>query len=930
MKKTLKIFSIMFIFIGVLLLSSCKSKYEVTFKTYDNKVLKVVKVKHGSDAKEPNIPLREGYSFVGWDKEFTNVKKNIVVNAMFEINNYTITFETNGGSSLKELTYEYNEIIKTIKNTKKENYRFLGWYIDESFNTIFDYEKMPSKDLTLYAKWEEIIDVVMTFNPRVNGLETIVLSVPILEDGLDPFLNNPKFVKEGYLFKGWYTTKKGPYWDEPDKKSFPLTINYDIDLYAYWEPIDSKDIDYDSDQTYYKAINHSGALNLNPFTYENEYEKEIIDMMVAPFYQKTINWDTAIKLGLADYPGDFSNFEDDTYSIDMLFSTYETVMVKNFPVNEKDQSALLNGKFNDQLAITNKGKEWTFELKKNLMFEDGTIIDASVIEYTLKSWLDPKLNHGLSELMFTHEDMVMLSFINNAFNYHKGVVPWGRVGIELDPFDQYKFTIKVSQDITVMDAMNLMSTWRLINPTKYDESYNETLNRYDYGTTMYPFSSYGPYIVKNWIDEEEISFNKNYNYIFKHLINFKSQSIKILSDMNDANDLFEEDLLSELELTNDNYLDYLNNDKVLDTYTNAPLSLIINQAGTKVVDGQKRHKILSDKRFRQALLHGLNKVEFANTIYGPNKPNLLPITNIGKNYFDDTKTYIESEQHINLIEQELGWDLKDYGYDPTLAVTLFNEAYKDWLKEDNEGPVTLKYVTDETDVSKRLDTYIKESYEQLFKDEKGNKRLIIDVNVLSAYDRQLALRYHDFDLALTGVGFNVGIEAWWQYIAIGIIPAEIGAASYGLSYPYIGQAGKYKIAEYMYAEIEVNFKNTLNYINEIELLPVGYQTFLNLLDEEGVYKGTVEDIVFYFLENDVNPFLGNMEPFEGASAELYNLTSQIERVFLDYVPMVPLISHSMSKVYADNVVVEWPSFSAEFGWGLDQYRYLNTDPDFIN
>jgi len=33
-------------------------------------------------------------------------------------------------------------------------------------------------------------------------------------------------------------------------------------------------------------------------------------------------------------------------------------------------------------------------------------------------------------------------------------------------------------------------------------------------------------------------------------------------------------------------------------------------------------------------------------------------------------------------------------------------------------------------------------------------------------------------------------------------------------------------------------------------------------------------------------------------------------------------------VYQDRVVIDWPSYSTAFGWGSEQYRYLNTDKDF--
>lgn len=60
-----------------------------------------------------------------------------------------------------------------------------------------------------------------------------------------------------------------------------------------------------------------------------------------------------------------------------------------FPVNEHGESAIVDGEYDRDLADEIKGKEWTYTIRKDLKFEDGTPIDARTFEFTLQQWLDP-------------------------------------------------------------------------------------------------------------------------------------------------------------------------------------------------------------------------------------------------------------------------------------------------------------------------------------------------------------------------------------------------------------------------------------------------------------------------------------------------------------------------------------------------------------
>lgn len=89
---------------------------------------------------------------------------NIVVHASdlessIEINKYTITFNTNGGNEIENQIILENELVnKTIPI--KEGYIFLGWYSDSELNNKFDFNKPVNDNITLYAKWNKVINIV--------------------------------------------------------------------------------------------------------------------------------------------------------------------------------------------------------------------------------------------------------------------------------------------------------------------------------------------------------------------------------------------------------------------------------------------------------------------------------------------------------------------------------------------------------------------------------------------------------------------------------------------------------------------------------------------------------------------------------------------------------------------------------------------------
>ncbi|MCC8066521.1 MAG: InlB B-repeat-containing protein, partial [Clostridiales bacterium] len=83
--------------------------------------------------------------------------KYVEVFAVYEkvITEYTVTFNSNGGSEVESQTVKEGETAKEPTEPTLDGYTFAGWYSDAELTTAYDFSTSVSSDVTLYAKWEE-------------------------------------------------------------------------------------------------------------------------------------------------------------------------------------------------------------------------------------------------------------------------------------------------------------------------------------------------------------------------------------------------------------------------------------------------------------------------------------------------------------------------------------------------------------------------------------------------------------------------------------------------------------------------------------------------------------------------------------------------------------------------------------------------------
>ena len=168
------------------------NKYTIAFDTNGGSEIAPITQDYGTEITAPDNPTRKGYTFKGWDKAIpeTMPAENITVKAQWEINQYTITFDTNGGSEIAPITQDYGTKITAPDKPTRKGYTFKGW--DKAIP-----ETMPAENITVKAQWE-INQYTITFD--TNGGSEIA---PITQDYGTKITAPDKPTRKGYTFKGW-------------------------------------------------------------------------------------------------------------------------------------------------------------------------------------------------------------------------------------------------------------------------------------------------------------------------------------------------------------------------------------------------------------------------------------------------------------------------------------------------------------------------------------------------------------------------------------------------------------------------------------------------------------------------------------------------------------------------------------------------------
>ena len=127
--------------------------YSVRFLDWNGTEIKGESVEYQSAATAPDDPTREGYTFIGWDNDFSKITEEMTITAQYQINRYQVRFMDYDGTELQMDSVEYQSAAIAPYDPYRQGYTFIGW--DKDFTAII-------ADLDVYAQYEMGEDHEMT------------------------------------------------------------------------------------------------------------------------------------------------------------------------------------------------------------------------------------------------------------------------------------------------------------------------------------------------------------------------------------------------------------------------------------------------------------------------------------------------------------------------------------------------------------------------------------------------------------------------------------------------------------------------------------------------------------------------------------------------------------------------------------------------
>ena len=168
------------------------NQYTITFDSNGGSEVDAITQDYNTAVTPPAAPTKTGYTFAGWNQAVpaTIPAENVTLTAQWTINQYTITFNTGGGSEVAAITQDYASAVTAPAAPTKTGYTFKGWTPDVPM-------KIPAENVTVTAQWQ-INQYTITFN--TDGGTNVAA---ITQDYGTAVTAPAAPTKTGYTFAGW-------------------------------------------------------------------------------------------------------------------------------------------------------------------------------------------------------------------------------------------------------------------------------------------------------------------------------------------------------------------------------------------------------------------------------------------------------------------------------------------------------------------------------------------------------------------------------------------------------------------------------------------------------------------------------------------------------------------------------------------------------
>jgi uncharacterized repeat protein (TIGR02543 family) len=210
------------------------NQYTISFESNQGTEVLAITQNFGTNVDIPNAPIREGYRFDDWASDInltspyefgTMPAENITLYAIWIINQYTISFVSNGGSSINPINDDFGSDITEPEPPTREGYTFDGWFSNEALTEVYEFSSIPAENITLYAKW-----LINSYTISFESLGGSLVD-PITQDFNTTLTGPINPTRNGFTFAGWYEERELINLFSFDEARVPAK---NIELFAKW------------------------------------------------------------------------------------------------------------------------------------------------------------------------------------------------------------------------------------------------------------------------------------------------------------------------------------------------------------------------------------------------------------------------------------------------------------------------------------------------------------------------------------------------------------------------------------------------------------------------------------------------------------------------------------------------------------------------
>ena len=249
-----------------------------------------------------------------------------------------------------------------------------------------------------------------------------------------------------------------------------------------------------------------------------------------------------------------------------------------------------------------EGKVWRFTMRKDFCWANGDPITIDDWIYSVQMLIDPIQKNVTANSVTASLNMHVV----NCENYANGECSWEDVGIK--KIDDYTAEITGTYGVPQVNAIRFISAIALVYKPLYEAGMSEDRSITNWGTSVDTYMSCGPFVLTEWIPDAKFTLTRNEKYVHSELIHIEGIDYKVVPDSETAIQLFMTGELDYCTLAFSDWEKFEDDPRVYEYFDDSLMYMFVN------LGNPDQNNLLGSLNFREAINHGIDRNEIADTI----------------------------------------------------------------------------------------------------------------------------------------------------------------------------------------------------------------------------------------------------------------------------------------------------------------------------